>query len=63
MDKTPKEALQVAKEIVVKYIETGRMSPANFAEVFPAVYVVVLQTITQPCAMPEPTSSVKEAGK
>ncbi|WP_027188754.1 hypothetical protein [Desulfovibrio cuneatus] len=63
MEKTTKEALQVAKEIVVKFIETGRISPANFAEVFPAVYLVVLQTITQPCVMPEGTSSVKEAGK
>lgn len=63
MEKNTKEALQVAKEIVVKFIETGRISPANFAEVFPAVYLVVLQTITQPCAAPGTISSVKEAGK
>jgi hypothetical protein len=48
MEKDAKEALQVTKEIVVKFIEAGRISPANFAEVFPGVYQVVLQTITRP---------------
>jgi len=48
MEKDAKEALQVTKEIVVKFIETGRISPGNFAEVFPGVYQVVLQTITRP---------------
>jgi hypothetical protein len=45
MDKLQKDALQVSKEIVVKFIETGRVSPVNFGEVFPAVYAVVLRTI------------------
>ena len=49
MDKFKKEALQVTKEIVVKFIEAGRISPANFDQLFPQVYVTVLQTITQPC--------------
>jgi hypothetical protein len=48
MEKDAKEALQVTKEIVVKFIETGRISPVNFAEIFPGVYQVVLQTITRP---------------
>lgn len=30
--------LKVAKEIVVKFIEVGRLSPANFDETFSAVY-------------------------
>lgn len=42
MDKFQKEALQVSKEIVVKFIEIQRVSPSNFATVFPAVYNVVL---------------------
>lgn len=51
MEKDAKEALQVTKEIVVKFIETGRISPTNFAEIFPGVYSVVLETITRPpCA-------------
>lgn len=46
MDKVSKEALQVTKEIVVKFIETGRVSPANFEELFPSIYATVLETIT-----------------
>ena len=45
MEKLQKDALQASKEIVVKFIEGGRVSPANFSEVFPAVYAVVLRTI------------------
>ena len=45
MDKLEREALQVCKEITVKFIESQRISPANFAEIFPALYKVVLQTI------------------
>ncbi|UZP66505.1 hypothetical protein N1030_12925 [Desulfovibrio mangrovi] len=45
MDKLQKEALQVTKEIVVKFIETGRVSPQNITEIFPAVYDVVLGTL------------------
>lgn len=45
MDKERKEALQITKEIVVKFIETQRVSPTNFGEIFPAIYRVVLQTV------------------
>ncbi len=45
MDRVHKETLQVTKEIVVKFIETGRVSPSNFGEIFPAVYAVVRQTL------------------
>jgi hypothetical protein len=45
MDKVHKETLQVTKEIVVKFIETGRVSPANFEEIFPSVYTVVRRTL------------------
>lgn len=48
MEKKSKEALQVTKEIVVKFIETGRVSPANIGEIFPSVYSTVLTTITAP---------------
>ena len=48
MDKIAKEALQVTKEIVVKFIETSRVSPSNFSEIFPSVYRVVLETLTRP---------------
>lgn len=55
MDKLHKEALQVSKEIVVKFIETGRVSPSNFAEVFPSVHKVVRETIID-SLLPAPSS-------
>lgn len=45
MDKLHKESLQVTKEIVVKFIEAGRVSPANFQEIFPSVFATVRQTL------------------
>lgn len=45
MDKDSKEALQVAKELTCKFIETRTVSPGNFAEVFPLIYAVVARTI------------------
>ena len=47
MERTTKEALQVTKEIVVKFIETGRVSPTNFSEVFPSVHRVVLAALAR----------------
>ena len=45
MGKENKEALQVTKEIIVKFIETQRISPSTFAEHFPAIYKIVLDTL------------------
>lgn len=45
MGKENKEALQVTKEIIVKFIETQRISPSNFAEHFSAIYKIVLDTL------------------
>lgn len=45
MDKDSREALQVAKELTAKFIETRTVSPGNFAEVFPEVYRVVREAI------------------
>jgi hypothetical protein len=45
VDKDSKQALQVTKEIVVKFIEVGRISPTNFQEIFPAIYSVVVDTL------------------
>jgi hypothetical protein len=46
VDKIEQQALQVTKEIVVKFIEVGRISPTNFSEIFPAVYRDVLDAVT-----------------
>ncbi len=45
MDQAQKQALQVTKEIVVKFIEVGRISPSNCHEFFSQIYFEVLQTI------------------
>jgi hypothetical protein len=37
--------LKVAKEIVVKFIEIGRLSPANFSETFESVYKSIRNTV------------------
>ncbi|WP_027180261.1 hypothetical protein [Maridesulfovibrio bastinii] len=46
MEKLQKQALQVAKEIIVKFIEVGRISPSNFSENFDTIYNDVLKTIS-----------------
>lgn len=45
MEKDQKEALLVAKELTAKFIEARTVSPANFGEIFPAIYKVVCETI------------------
>lgn len=47
MDKDSREALQVAKELTCKFIETRTVSPGNFAEVFPVIFKVVSETIRE----------------
>ena len=37
--------LKVTKEIVVKFIEIGRLSPANFSETFESVYKTIRATV------------------
>ncbi len=37
--------LKTAKEIVVKFIEVGRVSPTNFAEVFSSIYQTVKTSV------------------
>ncbi|MBU0730373.1 MAG: hypothetical protein KKE17_14615 [Proteobacteria bacterium] len=37
--------LKVAKEVVVKFIEVGRLSPSNFSETFEDIYKSVRDTV------------------
>lgn len=60
MDKVHKETLQVTKEIIVKFIETGRVSPANFEEIFPAVYSVVRKTLVDSLFSPAPGAAADD---
>ena len=47
MDKLHKDVIQVTKEIVIKFIETQRITPTNFPELFPAIYKVVQRTVME----------------
>ena len=40
------QILRTAKEIVVKFIECGRVSPNGFHETFKAIYRTVEETVT-----------------
>ncbi len=60
MDKLNKEALQVTKELVAKFIETRTISPSNFAELFPMVYGVVIKTLS---ASEDETTQAADGGR
>jgi len=46
MDKYQKQAMQVAKEVAIKFIEVGRISPGNFGQNFDVIFKDVMRTIT-----------------
>lgn len=50
MDKTQTTAVQVTKEIIVKFIELGRISPTNFSDHFAPIYEEVMRTIASEAA-------------
>lgn len=39
--------LKTAKEIVVKFIETGRISPGGFSEYFKSIYTTIDETVKE----------------
>ncbi|MFO7494988.1 MAG: hypothetical protein R6X05_05070 [Desulfobacterales bacterium] len=45
MSSIDEQILRAAKEIVVKFIETGRISPTTFPETFKSVYAAVNGTV------------------
>jgi predicted transcriptional regulator len=40
------QILRASKEIVVKFIETGRVSPSGFPDTFKSIYQTVHATVT-----------------
>jgi hypothetical protein len=42
---TDEAVFKVAKEIVVKFIEVGRVTPANFAETYAMVFKAVEKSV------------------
>lgn len=61
MDQTQKLVLQVAKEIVVKFIEVGRISPSNFAEHFEPIYDDVYRSVTKSAPAPSAKDDTVES--
>ena len=49
MDKESKELRQITKEIVVKFIEMGKITPTSFPQLFPVVYNVIIETLNPAC--------------
>jgi len=45
MKSIDEQILRTAKEIVVKFIEMGRLSPSNFHESFKDIYTTVDETV------------------
>jgi hypothetical protein len=43
--------LKTAKEIVVKFIEVGRVSPTNFEESFKGIYRTLCESVAE-CRIP-----------
>ena len=50
------QILKVTKEIVVKFIEAGRISPAGFHDTFKSVYHTVEETVKRTEETPEQES-------
>jgi len=48
------QILRAAKEIVVKFIETGRVSPTGFPEAFRSIFKTVDETVKQSAATDQP---------
>ncbi len=48
------QILKVTKEVVVKFIEAGRVSPAGFNDTFKNVYNTVKETVQGSDEEPEP---------
>lgn len=56
MDKIDEKVLKITKEIVVKFIEAGRLSPTTVHETFKDVYKTVQEIVKGPDEDPEEES-------
>ena len=59
MAKVDEQILKVTKEIVVKFIEAGRISPTSVHEVFRNVYKTVQETVIGEEEEPETENDTK----
>ena len=54
--------LKAAKEIVVKFIECGRLSPSGFAETFQGIYKTVDETVKARVRPPDQAHEAEAPG-
>ena len=47
MSSMDEHILKTTKEIVVKFIETGRISPSGFSESFKSIYQTIDETVKE----------------
>ena len=55
------QILRATKEIVVKFIETGRVSPTGFPEAFKSIYRAVDETVKVSAAAETANENAEEA--
>ena len=54
------QILRAAKEIVVKFIEMGRVSPSNFHESFKDIYITVDETVKKTVNKETPSNDTQD---
>lgn len=62
MGSIDEQVLKTAKEVVIKFIECGRLSPSGFAETFQGIYKAVDETVKAHVKMPEKPPEAKPPG-
>lgn len=60
---TEDQILRASKEIAVKFIEVGRLSPTGFAETFKAIYEAIDQTVHNSSGEPDQDTPSGAQGK
>jgi len=60
MDKADEQILRAAKEIIVKFIETGRVSPTTFPENFRTIYLAIEEMVHGPICDLSEEESIEE---
>ncbi|MCU0559249.1 MAG: conjugal transfer protein TraB [Desulfobacterales bacterium] len=61
MGSIDEQVLKTAKEVVIKFIECGRLSPSGFAETFQGIYKAVDETVKTHLKPPEKPPEAKPA--
>nr|NJM01198.1 conjugal transfer protein TraB [Desulfobacula sp.] len=59
MKSIDEQILRAAKEIAVKFIEMGRLSPSNFNESFKDIYAAVDETVKKTVNQDPPSNDVQ----